>query len=182
MSEEDLTQRGGENYVRKRIVEAAPFLSDAVMGSNASFSDESMLLISPQEIWASPLVVDGGVIIGDAAHSFHPGVGQGAQLAFVDSVTLAPILENCLKTSDFSRERLAELENVRGPFTRLARSTAHQTIPMELAKGRFNRWLRDRYFRKIGKLSQQEEVQEMFAGMRVPTRLEMLRFLVKLLL
>jgi hypothetical protein len=33
-----------------------------------------MLIIEPNEIWADRYTVDGGVLVGDAAHSFHPGL------------------------------------------------------------------------------------------------------------
>lgn len=182
LSEDDLVRKGGEDYVKKMIAEAAPFLSEAIAYGRASFVDGGMLPIAPRVVWVSSWLVEGGVLIGDAAHSFHPGAGQGAQQAFVDATTLSPIIESCLKANDFSRDRLAEFERLRRPLMRLLQSTSDRLISMETAKGRFNRWLRNRYFRAIGKLSGRKSFQEILAGIRAPNRRETLRVILALLL
>ena len=182
LSEEDLARKGGEDYVKEMIAKTLPSLADAITSSKARYIDGSMVQISPQENWASPWVVDGGVLIGDAGHAFHPGAGQGAQQAFVDSLTLAPIVEGCLKANDFSKDRLIEFEMLRRPLIRFWQSNSKQLLALETAKGRFNRWLRNRYFRAANKLSGRKDIQEMLAGLRVPTGRERLRLLLAILI
>jgi len=47
--------------------------------------------------------VDGGVLIGDAAHSFHQGNGAGAQQALADSLVLAEIIKSATEQMIFPR-------------------------------------------------------------------------------
>jgi 2-polyprenyl-6-methoxyphenol hydroxylase-like FAD-dependent oxidoreductase len=177
---EELVKRG-EGYVKDRIEAAAPYLSSAVMKSPAKFSDDSLLIIEPAEIWAKTYAVDGGVLIGDAAHSFHPGTGQGAQQAFLDATMLASVVQTCLETREFSRESLMNYEKPRIAFMRFWKGNSRRLISMETAQGRFGRWLRDRYFRKITEISNRKEMQEILIGFRAPTRMELLRISLYLL-
>lgn len=178
---EQLTGEGGETYVKRRMEEAAPFIAGAISTSQASLADGSMLLIDPQEKWTTAWVVDGGVLIGDAAHSFHPGVGQGAQQAFVDAMVLVPTIGDCLSAGDFSERRLASFERARGPYVRFAKSTFGRLVSMETAKGRFGVWLRNRFFRAVNRMYGKRSFQETAIGQRLPTRWESIRTVLALL-
>ncbi len=181
ISEEELIRRG-EDYVKNRIAAAVPSIASAVQSSNAKFGDDSMLLIKPEEKWAKSYTVDGGVLIGDAAHAFHPGAGQGAQQAFLDGTALAPVIQECLTTGDFTKASLLEFERPRLSFMRFWKGNGRRLISMETAQGRFTKWLRRRYFRKVGKLTKKKDVQEILIGLRTPTRMELLRISLSLLL
>jgi 6-methylpretetramide 4-monooxygenase len=182
LTRDSLEDRGGQEYVKKRIADALPYLSDAIREASPNFSDGSMISFHPAVVRVTPWIVDGGVLIGDAAHSFHPGTGSGAQQALADSLALAPIVEKCAKMNDFSLTALSEYEKIRGPFVRLLQNSGELTISMELAKGRFNRWFRNRFFRTANKLITKKQYQEVFSGVRPPTRRESFSMILKLFL
>jgi 2-polyprenyl-6-methoxyphenol hydroxylase-like FAD-dependent oxidoreductase len=181
LSGSELARKGGVDYVKRRILETLPFLSEAIKTGRARFIEDSAIVISPQEFRTSRWTFEGGVLIGDAAHSLHPGTGQGAQQAFVDAITLAPMIEDCLKNGDFSQEKLMQYEMVRMPLIRLAESVSKQVLSMETAKGVIGQRLRNRYFRKTNKLLMNAWFQEILAGIRVPTRMEKIKVILTLL-
>jgi 2-polyprenyl-6-methoxyphenol hydroxylase-like FAD-dependent oxidoreductase len=181
LTESSLAGKGGVEYAKKKVLDALPSLSAAVREKRAQIMEDSGYVISPQEVRTSQWAFDGGVLIGDAAHSLHPGTGQGAQQAFVDAMKLAPIIESCLKTEDFSRESLAGFEAARMPLIRLAESTSQRVLSMETAGGGLSAWFRNRYFRKTNQLLAHRWFQEVLAGIRVPSRVETIKILVSLL-
>lgn len=89
---------GGIGALHRRIDELAPELSDAVREQVTSWSGTSMLdiftTVVPQ--WSVP----GLVLIGDAAHTLTPILGQGVNHALLDAVTLAPLLAEALPAAD----------------------------------------------------------------------------------
>jgi 2-polyprenyl-6-methoxyphenol hydroxylase-like FAD-dependent oxidoreductase len=181
LSVERLSTEEGVNYVKKKMIQSAPYLKDAIEhGINPK--DETTLFIEPKAIHVDPWVVDGGVLIGDAAHSFHPGTGMGAQQAFMDAATLSSILKECVKANDFSLSALWRFEKERRPFMNLLESTNNRNVSMQLAKGRFGVWFRNRSFRAVAKLIDRREYQEIISGVRAPTRSESLRLLAALFL
>ena len=57
--------------------------------------------------------VDGGALLGDAAHAMNPHVAQGRNAAMEDGMALAETLASCFQKGDFSREALAGYESAR---------------------------------------------------------------------
>ena len=51
-------------------------------------------------------VVDGAVIMGDAAHAMNPHASQGRMQAMVDAMTLANIIEEARSRDDWSRPNI----------------------------------------------------------------------------
>lgn len=180
ITEEELVKRG-EGYVKKRISDAVPSLSQPLEESGANFRDESMLIIRPQEIWAKSYAVDGGVLVGDAAHSFHPGAGQGAQQSFLDAHVLVPVIEKGMSTGDFSRQSLREYEEPRQALMGFWKGNSRRLISMETADGRSGIWMRNRYMGKVDKITERREVQEILLGLRPPSRMELLQLTLSLL-
>ncbi|MFC9431935.1 FAD-dependent oxidoreductase [Streptomyces sp. NPDC056987] len=78
----------------ERLDRLAPELADAVRGEIRSWSDTSMLDIFTTTVprWSMP----GLVLIGDAAHTLTPILGQGVNHAIIDAVTLAPLVRDAL--------------------------------------------------------------------------------------
>ena len=91
--------KGGLKELRARGLPAlyerldllAPELSDAVRSEIRAWSDTSMLDIFTTLVprWSTP----GLVLMGDAAHTLTPILGQGVNHAIIDAVTLAPLVE-----------------------------------------------------------------------------------------
>ncbi|MFE7974828.1 FAD-dependent oxidoreductase [Streptomyces shenzhenensis] len=74
----------------ERLDRLAPELAGSVRAEIRSWSDTSMLDIFTTVVprWSMP----GLVLIGDAAHTLTPILGQGVNHAIIDGVTLAPLL------------------------------------------------------------------------------------------
>jgi 2-polyprenyl-6-methoxyphenol hydroxylase-like FAD-dependent oxidoreductase len=75
----------------RRLDRLAPELSEAVRREVTSWSDTTMLDIFTAVVpkWSMP----GLVLMGDAAHTLTPILGQGVNHAIIDAVTLAPLVE-----------------------------------------------------------------------------------------
>ncbi|MEV6172018.1 FAD-dependent oxidoreductase [Streptomyces sp. NPDC051954] len=94
--------KGGLKEIRKhglpllhqRLDLLASELSDAVRNHIRGWSDTSMLDIFTTVVprWSAP----GLVLVGDAAHTLTPILGQGVNHAIIDAVTLAPLLQEAL--------------------------------------------------------------------------------------
>jgi 2-polyprenyl-6-methoxyphenol hydroxylase-like FAD-dependent oxidoreductase len=166
---------GGQQAALQRVASAVPRFSNAILNSNAKFADGSILVINPEEIWAKTLTVDGGVLVGDAAHSFHPGVGQGAPQAFLDASALAPIIEQNVKVNNFRKEAFSQYERERLALVRFWKGNSRRVINTETAGGRYGYWWKKRYFRKAGELLKEQWMQEVTWGYRPPTQGELLR-------
>ncbi|MFJ6381742.1 FAD-dependent oxidoreductase [Kitasatospora sp. NPDC092039] len=94
--------KGGLREMRKqgieslyaRVDELAPEVSAGVRESVTSWSDTSMLDIFTTVVprWSQP----GLVLVGDAAHTLTPVLGQGVNHAIADAVVLAPLVAKAL--------------------------------------------------------------------------------------
>ncbi|WP_381799123.1 FAD-dependent oxidoreductase [Streptomyces niveus] len=78
----------------ERLDGLAPELAESVRSEIRSWSDTSMLDIFTTTVpsWSMP----GLVLIGDAAHTLTPILGQGVNHAIIDAVTLAPLVRDAI--------------------------------------------------------------------------------------
>ncbi|MEU0954164.1 FAD-dependent oxidoreductase [Streptomyces niveus] len=78
----------------ERLDGLAPELAGSVRSEIRSWSDTSMLDIFTTTVpsWSMP----GLVLIGDAAHTLTPILGQGVNHAIIDAVTLAPLVRDAI--------------------------------------------------------------------------------------
>lgn len=83
-------RKEGIDALHQRITELAPELGDRIREHVTRFADTSVLDIFTSQTprWSRP----GLVLIGDAAHTLTPILGQGVNHALVDGVTLAGLL------------------------------------------------------------------------------------------
>ncbi len=87
-------RRQGIGALHAQLDELAPELSDLVRAHIGGWKDTLMLdiftTVVPQ--WSRP----GLVLVGDAAHTLSPILGQGVNHALIDGVTLAQLVDNAL--------------------------------------------------------------------------------------
>lgn len=85
----------GLTALYERLDLLAPELSDVLRQEVTSWSDTSMLDIFTTVVprWSLP----GLVLVGDAAHTLTPILGQGVNHAIIDAVTLAPLLKQAFE-------------------------------------------------------------------------------------
>jgi 2-polyprenyl-6-methoxyphenol hydroxylase-like FAD-dependent oxidoreductase len=173
-------QADGVRYLKDKMIRSAPYLKAAIE-AGITPSDGSMLLIEPKAIHVEPWVVNGGVLIGDAAHAFHPGTGMGAEQAFRDASALSSILAECVAKDDYGLKALMRFEAERRSFMDFLEGTNNRNMSMQLSRGRARIWLRNRAVRATGKLIKRREYQEILSGARAPTRRENLRLILTML-
>ena len=103
----------------------------------------------PQDLQVDTWVVDHVALIGDAAHSIEPSLGQGGSLALNDVDALLDVLEVCFTKSDFSAAALKAYEEARRPQTEVLQRMAELTATLMNTSSRAVEWFRDRTLRKM---------------------------------
>ena len=94
-------------------------------------------------------VVDGGVLIGDAAHAMNPHASQGRMQAMVDAMTLADLLPECLKEGNVSAAKLKQYEETRRPQVTMLQRLADEQVLFWNTANPVIAYLRDRVFRTL---------------------------------
>ncbi|MFI1395442.1 FAD-dependent oxidoreductase [Streptomyces sp. NPDC020681] len=92
---------GGLEQLHARLAELAPELRHEAADTIRSWSDTHLLDIFTTDVrrWSAP----GVVLIGDAAHTLSPILGQGVNHALADAVALAPLLASALEAPRSAR-------------------------------------------------------------------------------
>jgi 2-polyprenyl-6-methoxyphenol hydroxylase-like FAD-dependent oxidoreductase len=123
---------------------------------------------SPSRVRCERWVVQGGALLGDAAHAMNPHVAQGRNSAMEDAVCLASVLTEAFRRGDFSPKSLADYETARRPdIERLQRLgdemewTWNSGWPPMV-------WARNRIFRAVGHNPRlHKKVLETAAGLQI---------------
>ncbi|MDF4250003.1 FAD-dependent monooxygenase [Streptomyces sp. WMMB303] len=94
---------GGLDLLCARIGRLAPEAGEAAHGSLRAWSDTALLDIFTAEVprWSAP----GVVLVGDAAHTLSPVLGQGVNHALADADVLAPLAAEALGRDRRARGR-----------------------------------------------------------------------------
>lgn len=100
---------------------------------------------------AKSWVVDGAVIMGDAAHGMNPHASQGRMQAMVDAVALAQVLEGCHRTGNWSVAALKTFETLRRPQVTMLQRLADEEVFFWNTGNPLLEMLRDRVFSSIDK-------------------------------
>ncbi len=94
-------------------------------------------------------VVDGGALIGDAAHAMNPHASQGRMQAMADAMALAEVIGRCRETGDWSAEALVAYERARRPQVEMLQRLADEQTFFWNAADPVRCFLRDRVFRGL---------------------------------
>jgi 2-polyprenyl-6-methoxyphenol hydroxylase-like FAD-dependent oxidoreductase len=129
---------------KSTLASLAPELAEPLV---AAKSWDDFLYMSPQQVKASSWVSDRVALVGDAAHSLEPTLGQGANLTLQDVDALLGVLDECLARSDFSASALRKYEEARRLQTEFIQTMAERTAMYMNTNNRVIEWLRNRSFR-----------------------------------
>jgi 2-polyprenyl-6-methoxyphenol hydroxylase-like FAD-dependent oxidoreductase len=92
-------------------------------------------------------VVEGAVLIGDAAHAINPHASQGRMQAMADAMALADVIMRCRETGDWSVHALSAYEEARRPQVEMLQRLADEQVLFWNAADPVRCFLRDRVFR-----------------------------------
>jgi 2-polyprenyl-6-methoxyphenol hydroxylase-like FAD-dependent oxidoreductase len=150
-------RREGIGALHAKIDELAPELATLVRERITGFSDTSMLDIFTTVVprWSR----SGLVVIGDAAHTLSPVLGQGVNHALIDAVTLAPMVTEAFRqddyrgplvraTTEFQRLREPEIRRSRGLQLRQERLFTLGSRPAVFLRGLLYRTMNSSPFLK----------------------------------
>ena len=98
---------------------------------------------------ARPWVADHVALIGDAAHSVEPSLGQGGSLTLNDVDVLLDVLDACFAKSDFSARALKGYEEARRSQTEVLQRMAELTAMLTNTSSTAVAWFRDRTLHKM---------------------------------
>jgi 2-polyprenyl-6-methoxyphenol hydroxylase-like FAD-dependent oxidoreductase len=141
---ESLKARGLESF-KGELTALAPELRGSLETIN-SWQDLSYMV--PQRLNADSWVDNHIALIGDAAHSIEPSLGQGGSLALSDVGALLETLTTCFAKSDFSKNALKSYENSRRPHTEFMQDMAERTAKLMNTNSNLIARFRDRSLRK----------------------------------
>jgi 2-polyprenyl-6-methoxyphenol hydroxylase-like FAD-dependent oxidoreductase len=124
----------GIGELHRRIDDLAPELSDLLRAHVTGWSDTTVLDIFTSVVpnWARP----GLVLIGDAAHTLSPILGQGVNHALIDAVTLAPLVTDALRTTGPDAAVAAELTAATGTFQLTREADVRRSRALQLRQER----------------------------------------------
>ncbi|MFQ5579576.1 MAG: FAD-dependent oxidoreductase [Nitrospiria bacterium] len=100
-------------------------------------------------VYCDQWVVNGGVLLGDAAHAMNPHVAQGRNSAMEDGMMLAELLDDCFQKGNFSREALQPYELTRRKKVDLLQNLGDEMTWLWNSNWGPFIWARDRIFRSI---------------------------------
>jgi len=92
-------------------------------------------------------VVEGAVLIGDAAHVMNPHASQGRMQAMADAMALTEVIMRCRETGDWSAAALRVYEQARRPQVEMLQRLADEQVLFWNAADPVRCFLRDRVFR-----------------------------------
>ncbi len=127
----------------------APLAGVAPLAHLHSFDDAPFMKCF--RVKADRWVVDGGVLMGDAAHAMNPHTASGRNAAIADAAVLAEVLENCFRWKDLSCLALGEYEKLRRPYVDYLQSLGDQMVWVWESGWPPLVWARDRIFRSLDK-------------------------------
>lgn len=142
----DAVKNSGLERLKNDLTALAPDLKGTLDGLQ-SWNDFPYMI--PQDIRVDRWVADRVALIGDAAHSIEPSLGQGGSLTLNDVDALLNVLDICFAKSDFSANALRAYEKARRPQTEVLQRMAELTAMLMNTSNRTMAWLRDRTLRKM---------------------------------
>ncbi|WP_343240935.1 MULTISPECIES: FAD-dependent monooxygenase [unclassified Streptomyces] len=126
-------RRSGLDALHGRLGELAPELAEPARQTLRDWSDTALLDIFSTTVphWSAP----GVVLIGDAAHTLSPVLGQGVNHALADAAALAPLAAAALHSGE-----PAGLDRATGQFQRQRSREVARSRRLQLRQERIFTW------------------------------------------
>jgi len=144
------TQDKGIDLLRREILSLNPEV-DALfalpMKEISSWEQCSYMRCS--RVTSDRWVVNGGALLGDAAHAMNPHVAQGRNSAMEDALALARVIEDCFNRGLFSKETLSGYETARRGKVDVLQRIGHEMAWLWNSGFPPLVWARDRVFRSL---------------------------------
>lgn len=112
---------------------------------------ERWLTIAPLRVDAETWVVDGGALLGDAAHALNPNTAQGANQALEDAAVLAPVLAAALRRGGTDAASLAPYERARRPMATWMQRRGDESARLWTSRNPWMDWLQARATERLGR-------------------------------
>jgi 2-polyprenyl-6-methoxyphenol hydroxylase-like FAD-dependent oxidoreductase len=156
-------QRLTISQYKERLSSIAPELVD--LRPLATWED--VLWAAPAGIRCDSWVSDGIALIGDAAHTMNPSLGQNLNLSFEDALVLSEVIDAGLQENNLSREFLLNYEQRRRSIVELYYRQSEYSPKLFVTHNIFLHWLGKRILRKIASEPQiQRELLEFATGIK----------------
>ncbi|MDJ0744615.1 MAG: FAD-dependent oxidoreductase [Xenococcaceae cyanobacterium MO_167.B27] len=143
-------KKKGIEYLHQMVTQLEPTLEQSVKEHIKTWSDTSILEIFTTVVptWYR----DGLVLMGDAAHTLSPILGQGVNHAIIDAITLAPIAAKAIKNNPdtpVSAEILQEFQTLRQKDIQAVRRLQLRQEKMFSASSSLLTYLRRTFYRTV---------------------------------
>ena len=165
----------GLDSFKAEIMEVAPELQDAFAGVEVW---TGMGYFTPSYVRVDPWVSDGVVLLGDAAHTFHPHAGQGVNLSLQDVLVLSEVIVEAMGSKNVSAKNLGVYQAKRKMYADVIGQYAHYTASWALSENWLIRRLNVHALRKLQKNRELlREALTITAGLftKKPSRIRQLR-------
>lgn len=138
-------REAGLDVLKQRVLTAWPAAA-LILAEIESF--DRLALATYRDVVLSRYSRGRVLALGDAAHATSPELGQGANLALIDAVTLA----HALRATARVEEALALYEKLRRPHLRYYQIASRMLTPAFQSDSRAMGWLRDAFLGPVSRL------------------------------
>ena len=142
----ETVKAAGLEQFKTGLTTLAPELKGAL---DSATSWDDFLYMIPQDLRVDSWVADNVALVGDAAHSIEPSLGQGGSLTLNDVDILLDVLDVCFSKSDFSADALKSYEQARRAQTESLGRMAELTAMLMNTSNSIVERYRDRTLRKM---------------------------------
>lgn len=138
-------RRRGPGPLLQVLGREAPGLTESLTSLPAA----AWTVIVPVRVDAKTWVVDGGVLLGDAAHALNPNAAQGTNQALEDARALAPVLAAALRKGRVDAASLAAYEQARRSLAAGAQRAGEEAARWWTSANPLVEWLAARVIRNL---------------------------------
>lgn len=136
LAEVESQKAAGLDILKARALACWPELK-TLLQEITSF--DQLALATYRDVSMAPWRTDSVLVMGDAAHGTSPQLGQGANLALIDAVTIA----HCLRETARVPDALTLYEKRRRPHVAYYQMASHALTPAFQSYSTMMPWLRD---------------------------------------